>query len=77
MYRTECRTFGILRVGRATMRHSLQPELLEALKKSLRDLENVKILNPDDSEILLLRRILRQRIAELENRASSGDKMAA
>jgi len=59
------------------MRKSVQPELLEALKKSLRNLENSKILNPDDNQILLLRRILRQRIAELENRASSGQKMAA
>ena len=31
------------------MRHALQPELLEALKQSLRDLENVKILKPDDN----------------------------
>lgn len=48
------------------MRHISKAELLEAMKQSLHDLENLKLLSPNDLEILGLRRSLRERIAVLE-----------
>jgi hypothetical protein len=53
------------------MRHVLKPELLNAMKESLRALENVKMLSPDDIEILRFRRTLRQKIDELEKQEGS------
>lgn len=44
----------------------LRAELLEAMKSSLHDLEELKLFSPDDLDIIDERRILRQRIAELE-----------
>ena len=41
-------------------------ELLEAMKGCLHDLEELKLLNPDDLDIIDERRILRRKIAELE-----------
>lgn len=41
-------------------------ELLEAMKGCLHDLEEVKLLSPHDLDVIDERRILRQRIAELE-----------
>jgi hypothetical protein len=41
-------------------------ELLEAMKGCLHDLEELKLLTPDDLEIIDERRILRVKIAELE-----------
>jgi hypothetical protein len=58
------------------MRHSDEPGLLDALKDSLRDLEKVKLIGPDDLDIIDEKRILRQKIAELEKEASD-DQMAA
>lgn len=65
-------------MGCAMMRHILKPELLNAMKESLRTLENVKMLSPDDIEILRFRRSLRQKIDELETQeGSDGYEMAA
>ena len=58
------------------MRHFHEPGLLDALKDALRDLENVKLLSPDDLDIIDEKRILRQKIAELEREDSDG-QMAA
>jgi hypothetical protein len=44
----------------------LKAELIAAMKQSLRDLEDVKLLSPDDLDIIDQKRILRQNIAELE-----------
>jgi hypothetical protein len=44
----------------------LRAELLEAMKGCLHDLEELKLFSPDDLDIIDERRILRQRIAELE-----------
>lgn len=41
-------------------------ELLLVMKDCLRDLENVKMLSPDDLGIVDQKRTLRQTIAELE-----------
>ena len=48
------------------MRQAIKAELTEAMKESLRDLENLRLLNPNDREILNLRRNLKEKIAELE-----------
>jgi hypothetical protein len=45
-----------------------QPQLLDVMKNSLRGLEDTTLINPDDVEILSLRRMLRQKIDELEMR---------
>ena len=45
-------------------------DLLQALKQSLLDLDNLKLLNPDDLGILDLRRSLREQIAALERQQS-------
>ena len=49
------------------MRHPLEPELLDAMKDCLRDLENVKTLSPDDPQLERLKQNLRKKIMELEN----------
>ena len=41
-------------------------ELLEVMKASLRDLDNLKLLNPSDPYVLRVRRNLRAKIDELE-----------
>jgi hypothetical protein len=46
--------------------HVLRVELLDALKGCLHDLEELKLLSPGDLDIIDERRILRQKIAELE-----------
>jgi hypothetical protein len=68
--------FGISTMGRAKMRHSHEPGLLDALKDCLHDLESVKLISPDDLDIIDEKRILRQKIAELE-KEDSGGQMAA
>jgi hypothetical protein len=61
------------------MRHTpiREPELLDAMKDCLRDLENVQLLSPDDLDIVDQKRTLRQGIAELEREDSDGHEMAA
>ena len=46
--------------------HVAKPELLRVMKDCLRDLENVKMLRPDDLSVVSQKRLLRQTIAELE-----------
>ena len=48
------------------MRHILKADLLQAMKESVRDLENLRLLSPNDLEILTLRRNLERQIAALE-----------
>jgi hypothetical protein len=45
----------------------VEAELLDAMKDCLRRLENLKLLSPSDLDIVNERRILRQKIAKLEN----------
>ena len=47
--------------------HVLKTDLLAAMKLCLHDLEELKLLNPDDLEIIDEKRILRKRIAKLED----------
>jgi hypothetical protein len=58
------------------MRHFHEPGLLDAMKDCLRDLENTTLISPDDLDIIDEKRILRQKIAELE-REDSDRRMAA
>jgi len=48
------------------MRNIVLPELLDAMKDCLHDLENVELLSPDDLDIIDQKRSLRQQIDELE-----------
>jgi hypothetical protein len=48
------------------MRHIVKAELLDAMKKCLHDLENTRLLSPDDLDIIDQKRLLRQQIAALE-----------
>lgn len=68
--------FGISTVGRAKMRHFHEPELLDVLKDSLQDLEGVQLISPEDIEIIAEKRILRQKIEELEREDSDGHMAA-
>jgi hypothetical protein len=54
------------------MPHVLKPELLDAMKDCLRDLENVQLISPEDLDIIDQKRFLRQIIGELENEESDG-----
>jgi hypothetical protein len=47
--------------------HVLRVDLLDALKGCLHDLEELKLISPNDLDIIVEKRILRQRIAELED----------
>ena len=49
------------------MRHPLEPELLDAMKDCLHDLDNVKTVSPDDPQLERLKQNLRKKITELEN----------
>ena len=48
------------------MHHTLEGESVAALKALLRDLENTRLIFPDDISILNLRRDLRAKIANFE-----------
>jgi hypothetical protein len=54
----------------SAMRHVPKPELVDAMKDCLRNLENTKLISPNDLDIVVEKRILRQKIAELENEDS-------
>jgi len=43
-----------------------KPELLDAMKESLQKLEQLKLISPEDLDIIDERRILRREIDELE-----------
>ena len=53
-------------MGYANLRHIPRSDLLEAMKQSLRKLNNLKLLSPDDLALLPLKRNLNAQIAELE-----------
>jgi hypothetical protein len=46
-------------------------ELLAAMKVCLHDLEELNLFNPDDLNIVGEKRMLRQKIAKLEDKGSS------
>jgi len=69
--------FETLETGDANMRHVFQPELLDAMKDCLRDLENVKTVSPDDPQLVKLKQNLRKKITELENDEPTDYQMAA
>jgi hypothetical protein len=54
-----------------------KPELLDAVKDCLHDLENVELLSPDDLDIIDQKRSLRQKIDQLEREDSDVHKGAA
>ena len=58
--------------GNANMRHE-DAEMLAALRQSLDDLEKVKLISPDDPEIIGLKTNLRQRIAAIQEGDAKGN----
>lgn len=52
-------------------------ELLNAMRECLIDLENAKLMSPDDLDIIDQRRVLRQLIIELENEDCGGYHLVA
>jgi len=58
------------------MHHILKPELLKTLKAHLRELENVKLISPDDLGIIDQKRVLRRQIAALEKGVSDHYELA-
>ena len=56
------------------MRRVSKSELLEAMRESLRNLENTKLLSPDDLDILKSRHDLEAKISKLERQDSEGKK---
>jgi hypothetical protein len=55
------------------MRHVPQSELQDA-KQRLRELEELKLLSPEDLDILSAKRALRQKVSELEKRETANDR---
>jgi len=58
---TRCTILGI--EVNANMRHVPKPEFLGVLRAHLRELENAKLIGPDDLGILDQKRVLRRQIA--------------
>ena len=59
------------------MRHVSKSELIEAMRESLRNLENTKLLSPDDLDILKSKHDLEAKISKLERQDSEGKKQPA
>jgi len=66
---------AILGEGNANMRHE-DAEMLAALRQSLDDLEKVKLISPDDLQVLALKASLRQKIAEIQKTAAKQRRSA-
>ena len=49
----------------------MEHNLLDTLKESLRSMENVRAVNPNEPHLVRLKQNLRRRIAELEGTAST------
>jgi hypothetical protein len=59
------------------MRHILRADMLDAMRNNLHNLEDLRLLGPDDLDIIDEKRILRQQITELEKGDSDDYTMAA
>ena len=58
------------------MRNVSKSELLEAMRKSLRNLENTELLSPSDLDILKSRHDLEAKIAKLERQDFERERAA-
>jgi hypothetical protein len=56
------------------MRQVPRAELLDAMRECLRVLENTTLLSPDDLDVLNQKRMLRQRITELEKEGADNTR---
>jgi len=56
-----------MRHGPQSERDALRINLLEALKNSLENLDNLRLIPPDDARVLDLKKHLRDKIAKLEH----------
>jgi len=53
------------------VRQLLKTQVLDTLKESLRDLENLKLVSTNEPDVLLLREHLRKKIIEIESADSA------
>jgi hypothetical protein len=53
----------------ANLRHIPTPELLDAMRESLRKLDNLNLLSPDDLAMLPLKRNIEDQISKLERQS--------
>jgi hypothetical protein len=53
------------------VRQLLKTQVLDALRDTLRDLENLKLVSASEPDVLLLKEHLRNKIIELENERSA------
>jgi hypothetical protein len=70
----------MLRLEVPIMSHIPHAELLDALRQSLRNLENLKLISPDDLEIIEVRHNLEAQISGMEaqqGRSHHRDETAA
>jgi hypothetical protein len=59
------------------MRQLIEPELLDAMKIACQGIENVKLLSPDDLDIIDPKKTPSPKIAEMQAEDSDGNKKAA
>jgi hypothetical protein len=59
------------------MHRIIKPELLDAMKQNLLELDNVKLIGPEDLEIIDQKRVLRQQITTLEKDDPHGYELVA
>jgi hypothetical protein len=59
------------------MHRIIKPELLDAMKDCLRDLENAQLISPDDLDLIDQKRVLRQQITTLEKDDPHGYELVA
>jgi len=59
-----------------SFRHVHTSELLDAMKDCLHDLENTKLISPDDLDVIDEKRFLRRKIAELQ-KEETGEESAS
>lgn len=57
--------------GRTILNEAVKAALIDAMKERVRDLEKLILISPDDMEIVYQKRILREKIAELEREDNS------
>lgn len=55
----------------AKKRHRFTSEVLAALKETLRGLEGLKMISPDDPSVAPLRKDLQEKIDELEGKSAT------
>jgi hypothetical protein len=63
------RAASYLQMEHANLHHIPTPELLDAMRESLRKLDNLNLLSPDDLAMLPLKRNIEDQISKLERQS--------